>query len=145
MTSMLPHLDEICITADLIHVTRDLSIPEFSGDGEYLKHYSVDQLTRTLGTRNDDHANTFTARLLLLLESSPLVQPEIYGEIIQSIVDAYWRDFEGRDNEFVPAFLTNDILRFWRTLCVNYEAHTKKDPPPEKAKRSEERRVGKEC
>jgi predicted nucleotidyltransferase len=35
----LSRLTEICVTADLINVTRQLGIPEFSGDGEYLVHY----------------------------------------------------------------------------------------------------------
>jgi predicted nucleic acid-binding protein len=35
----------------------------------------------------------------------------------------------------MPAFLANDVLRLWRTLCVNYEAGTRTEPPEEKAKR----------
>src|SRR5580658_2234467 len=69
--SLLKHLDEICIKADLIEVTRKLRIPEFSGDGRYLAHYSVHEFTKALGTPEDDVTNTFTARLLLLLESRP--------------------------------------------------------------------------
>ncbi len=73
----LSRLDEICIKADLIDVTRKVSIQEFSGDGEYLVHYTVDQLVKTLGHPNDDASNTFTARLLLLLESKPLFGDEV--------------------------------------------------------------------
>ena len=71
--SLLKRLDEICIKADLIEITRKLGIPEFSGDGHYLVHYSVREFTKTLGTPHDDVTNTFTARLLLLLESCPLL------------------------------------------------------------------------
>src|SRR5258708_39538201 len=39
--SLLKRLDEICIKADLIEVTRQFQIPEFSGDGRYLVHYSI--------------------------------------------------------------------------------------------------------
>src|SRR5438552_17572008 len=35
----------------------------------------------------------------------------------------------------MPAFLANDILRMWRTFCVNYEARTQSEPPRKKAKR----------
>lgn len=69
----LRKLDEICLKAELIEMTRTLSIPDFSGDGEYLRHYTVDELVGSLGSSNDDATNTFTARLLLLLESRPLV------------------------------------------------------------------------
>src|SRR5262245_52672945 len=71
--SLLKRLDEICIKAELIKITRKLDIPEFSGDGQYLDHYSVHELTKSLGTPEDDAINTFTARLLLLLESHPLL------------------------------------------------------------------------
>jgi hypothetical protein len=35
----------------------------------------------------------------------------------------------------MPAFLANDILRLWRTFCLNYEARTRRDPPEQNAKR----------
>jgi predicted nucleotidyltransferase len=128
-------LDEILVKAKLIEAVRNLGIQDFSGDGEYLNHYSVTELVRTLGTPEDDITNTFTARLLLLLESRPLLESTVYQKVIHPVVDAYWRDYEGRENEFVPAFLANDILRLWRTFCVNYEARTSTEPPPKKAKR----------
>lgn len=132
---MLRPLDEILIKADLIEATRKLGIPDFSGDGEYLQHYGVNELVRTLGTPEDDVKNTFTARLLLLLESRPLLERTVYQDVIEPVIAAYWRDYKDYKNEFVPAFLANDILRMWRTFCVNYEARTATDPPRKKAKR----------
>ena len=69
----LSGLDEICIKAELIDATRKLKLPDFSGDGQYVVHYTVKDLTATLGQPDDDARNTFTARLLMLLESRPLV------------------------------------------------------------------------
>ena len=74
----MKRLDEICVKADLIEVTRAAGIQDFSGDGRYLVHYSVDEFTKALGTPEDDVANTFTARLLLLLESRPLLEGAVY-------------------------------------------------------------------
>ena len=132
--SLLKRLDEICIKADLIDATRRLGFPEFSGDGRYLTHYSVHDFTKTLGTPEDDVTNTFTARLLLLLESRPLLEAAVYKEIIEDVIAAYWRDYEDHKEDFMPAFLANDILRLWRTFCVNYEARTERKPEGEKAK-----------
>ena len=132
---LLKHLDEICIKAALIDVTRQLGIPEFSGDGRYLVHYSAHDFTKTLGTSEDDVTNTFTARLLLLLESCPLLEDQVYREIIEEVIGAYWGDYEDHETDFMPAFLANDILRLWRTFCVNYEAGTKKIPEEQRAKR----------
>src|SRR5713226_3280643 len=131
----LPRLEEICIKADLIQATRDLHFPEFSGDGEYLEHYTEDELIGTLGQPEDDANNTFTARLLMLLESQAVVGVSVYERVVKNVVAAYWRDYEDHKNEFIPAFLANDILRLWRTFCVNYEARTETDPPEKKAKR----------
>lgn len=133
--SLLKRLDDIRIKADLIEVTQELKIPEFSGDGKYLVHYSVQQLTETLGKPEDDALNTFTARLLLLLESHPLLEASVYKDVIEEVVAPYWKDFADHKGDFVPAFLTNDILRLWRTFCVNYEANTSSEPTEENAKR----------
>lgn len=132
--SQLSRLDEICIMADLIEVTRQLGIQEFSGDGRWLVHYSVDDLIKTLGMPEDDVENTFTARLLLLLESKALLGEVVYREVIDDVIAAYWRDYEDHKTDFMPAFLANDILRLWRTFCVNYEARTERMPELEKAK-----------
>jgi hypothetical protein len=132
--SRLSRLDEICIKADLIEATRKLNMPEFSSDGRYLTHFSVHEFTKTLGTPEDDVTNTFTARLLLLLESYPLLESTVYREIIKEVVDAYWRDYDDHRQGFIPAFLANDILRLWRTFCVNYEARTERVPKEEKTK-----------
>lgn len=131
----LSRLDEICMKAELIETTRRLGVQEFSGDGEYLVHYTVEDLVKTLGHANDDASNTFTARLLLLLESKALIGSDVYAEAIDQVIAAYWGDFEDHKNEFVPAFLANDILRLWRTFCVNYEARTAREPVEKKAKR----------
>jgi len=132
---LLPRLDEICLKASLIKATRDQNLPEFSGDGEYLVHYTVGELVKTLGQPSDDSSNTFTARLLLLLESTPLIGEQFYGNAIGQVIRAYWRDFDDHKNDFAPTFLANDILRLWRTFCVNYEARTKSEPDHKKIKR----------
>jgi predicted nucleotidyltransferase len=131
----LRRLDEICIKAKLIEKTREQKFPEFSGDGEYLVHHTTDELTGTLGKPQDDASNTFTARLLLLLESRFLLCEAVYKDIIDDVVNAYWRDYDDHKTEFMPAFLANDILRLWRTFCINYEARTQTDPAEKKAKR----------
>jgi predicted nucleotidyltransferase len=126
--NVLRRLDEILIKAELIEVTQQLGIPEFSGDGRFLDVHSVHELTKTLGRPEDDVTNTFTARLLLLLESRCLVEEKVYREVIQEVIAAYWRDYGDHKANFMPAFLANDILRLWRTFCVNYEAGTERVP-----------------
>lgn len=132
--SRLSGLDAICVKAELINATNNLGIPEFDGDGRYLVHYSVQDFTRTLGTPEDDVTNTFTARLLMLLESTPLLSTPVYDSALKQVLAAYFRDYQDHSNDFMPAFLSNDILRLWRTFCVNYEARTERTPEDKKKK-----------
>jgi predicted nucleotidyltransferase len=134
-TPALSRLNQILVKADLIEASRKHGFPDFSGDGEYLTHHTAGELLDTLGKPEDDANNTFTARLLLLLESAPLVGESAYSRIVGDVIASYWRDYQDNKNNFVPAFLANDILRMWRTFCVNYEARTQSVPPERKAKR----------
>jgi hypothetical protein len=131
----LSRLQEILLKAELISATKNLNIQEFSGDGEYLIHYTQQELVEALGKRDDDAKNTFTARLLLLLESKPVLGPKVYERTIDSVIAKYWRDYDDHRDRFIPAFLANDILRLWRTFCVNYEASTSSEPIEKRAKR----------
>ncbi len=128
-------LDLICVMADLIRATGELGIPPFDSDGEYLAHYEVKTLVSYVGKPYDDAVNTFTARLLLLLESTPLIGVDTYDAAVDAVIGAYWRDFDGHESAFIPAYLANDILRLWRTLCVNYEARTAQQPESKNIKR----------
>jgi len=132
----LSRLNEIIVKADLISAVRGAGFPEFSGDGKFLVHHTSRELVKNLGKQDDDASNTFTARLLLLLESKPLIECAVYKAIIEDVLSKYWHDYEGKANNFIPAFFTNDILRLWRTFCVNYEANSGSDAEVEKAERS---------
>lgn len=117
----LPFLSFIKLTSALISRTEAMGFPPFSGDGKFLEVRNVSAIERVLGSPDDDSTNAFTARLLLLLESTPVYDAELYRDLLAAIVGFYYRDFEGHDGDFAPNFLINDILRFWRTLTLNYE------------------------
>jgi predicted nucleotidyltransferase len=134
-TGELKGLNGIRLLAKLIDATEAVKFPPFSGDGEYLEIHNVGELIRLLGTREDDHTNVFTARLLLLLESRPILGSTVYGSALRQVIDSYWRDFEDHKRDFRPTFLVNDISRFWKGLCVSYEAAGPPASNEEKAKR----------
>lgn len=113
-------LREIRLLAKLIHVNTSLSLPEFSGDGRYLKVHSVTRIVNGTGDSNDDSENFFTTRLLLLLESKSIWNEDLRGRAIDQVLENYFKDGKGKKN-FTPLFLLNDILRYWRTVCLNYE------------------------
>jgi len=109
------------LAAELIKLARELDFEEFSGDGEYLKVHNVRYIGEQLGSRHEDAENGFTARLLLLLESEPIFNEELYARMLSEVVGFYFEDYGANAGSFRPTFLLNDIMRFWRTLCLNYE------------------------
>ncbi|MCC8408719.1 nucleotidyltransferase domain-containing protein [Mucilaginibacter sp. UR6-1] len=117
----IKNLDEIILKADLIKIIRELNLPDFSGDGEYLTIHHLEDIIEKLGSPSDDYYNYFTARLLLLLESKPLFNDELYDIAISNIIDVYYNDYPDHKETFSPIFLANDIMRFWKTMCLNYE------------------------
>lgn len=133
--SSLSGIDEICLKADLIAAARAIGITKFDADGKFLSHYPIFALTGNIGTSDDDNSNTFTSRLLVLLEGRPLLGAKVYSDSVDSIITSYWRDYQDHRDDFAPAYLLNDILRLWRTFCVNYEARTESVPLDKKLER----------
>jgi hypothetical protein len=130
----LTRLNEILLKADLIRASDKLKFPRFSRDGQFLQHHTARKLIQSTGNQNDDAENTFTARLLLLLESKPLAGSEVHARTIDDVIGKYWREWPDYQNQFMPAYLANDILRYWRTLCLNYEASPSEQSPSEQSK-----------
>jgi hypothetical protein len=122
------------IDASLIKIARELKFPPFSNDSQYLQVHSLNEMLDKLGGAEDDFKNFFTARMLLLLESRPLFGESAYRRILTSIIDAYFRDFHDHTGDFHPLFLVNDILRFWKTLCLNYE--NRRNRPEDRAQKN---------
>jgi UTP:GlnB (protein PII) uridylyltransferase len=127
---LLTKLDEILVQSELIRAAKKLGFPPFSQDGRFLHHHMAKRLIDATGDQRDDYENSFTARLLLLLESRPLVGEAVHKAVINDVIAKYWREFSGHSDQFMPGFLANDILRYWRTLCVNYEASTVEPKEP---------------
>ncbi len=119
--SPVSRLDEMRLFARVIEVGQQMNFPTFSNDGEYLRVLFLDDVLRTMGSPEDDSQNYFTARMLLLLESTPVVNHEFLRKMVDKIIEAYFRDYPDHIRSFRPVFLINDILRFWKTLCLNYE------------------------
>lgn len=116
----ISRLQELQAFAELIRLNDELGLQPFSGDGQYLKIHELDDIISGTGGLEDDSENLFTTRLLLLLESQVIAGASVYDYSIAQVLDMYFRDGRGRKN-FRPLFILNDILRYWRTLCLNYE------------------------
>ena len=113
-------LFKIVLFSKLIVINERLEFPPFSNDGEYLKVYFMEDLQSGTGSRLDDSENLFTARMLLILESQFVANEPVYRKHLSRILKLYYRD-QSETSPFKPIFLLNDLLRYWRTMCLNYE------------------------
>jgi hypothetical protein len=127
------------LAAKLIGLARELEFEDFSGDGEYLQVHNVFYIGEQLGSRHEDAENGFTARLLLLLESQFVFNESLYEAMLEKVVGFYFEDFQANETTFRPTFLLNDIMRFWRTLCLNYEHKRRSKRTPAKTPAQEEK------
>jgi predicted nucleotidyltransferase len=137
-SAKVSRLSELRLFAQIIEAGEQQEFPTFSNDGEFLKFLYLDDMLEMLGGREDDAQNFFTARMLLLLESAPLVNTDFYRQMLASIVEAYFRDYPDHAIDFRPVFLINDIIRFWKTLCLNYEHRRNKPDDDLLRKRSQQ-------
>lgn len=116
-----PKLKEIELFADFIRIVNESGFPEISNDGQFLEVLSLEKMMTDFGAPSDDFDNLFTARMLLLLESRCLFNEVKYNQLMQAVLSTYFRDKEDHRDDFRPTILMNDIVRYWKTLCLNYE------------------------
>lgn len=81
-------------------------------------------LIHQIGGQDDSNRNT-TQRLLLLLESRAIGRDEAHDRVLRGILNRYLmndpREYQPHPVSLrVPRFLCNDVVRYWRTMCVDY-------------------------
>lgn len=120
----------------------ELDLPAPSQGGGFLRMHTAKSLCERMGTPEDDATNTFTARMLLLLESRALVGDDVYASLVQKVLDAYWQNAKGHEDDYQPFVLVNDVVRYWRILLLNYVAkNTEKAKELAEPERGAERRL----
>jgi predicted nucleotidyltransferase len=84
------------------------------------------ELIHHIGGHADSNRNT-TQRILLLLESRAIGPADAYERVLRAVLARYLDNdisflTRSRSGEHykVPRFLLNDIVRYWRTVCVDY-------------------------
>lgn len=117
---MEQNLNKYIFFSKLYEINYTMNFPEPSRGGEYWSFINKTDFL-DIGSRKEDFNNSFTARLLFMLESKPLYNERVYNQLIEETVSKYFVDYKDHQDEFYPLFLMNDILRYWYTLTLNYE------------------------
>jgi hypothetical protein len=82
-------------------------------------------LLHLIGGQDDTNKNT-SLRILLLLESAPIGTEAVHARVVRAIISRYLQEEEPyvlarEEPRFkVPRFLLNDVVRFWRTMAVDF-------------------------
>jgi len=80
-------------------------------------------LLHLIGGHDDTNRNT-TQRILLLLESLAVCRSEAHERVIELVLNRYIEDDRGllfsKRSLLVPRFLLSDIIRYWRTITVDF-------------------------
>lgn len=84
------------------------------------------ELVHRIGGEEDSNRN-ITQRILLLLESrAPIAEDTVRERVLRVLLNRYLSDDFGHlspaDQGRVPHFLLNDIVRYWRTMAVDFAA-----------------------
>lgn len=84
-----------------------------------------DRLVQDIGLDEDDNSN-FTRRLLLMLESVPVTGAAAYRTVRKEVLDRYLD--ESVKAYRPPRFFLNDVVRYWRTICVDFAGKEHEGP-----------------
>jgi len=82
-------------------------------------------IVHEIGGQNDTNRNT-TQRILLLLESHPIgSRADAHERVLRAVISRYLEEdthplIQDSTKYRVPRFLLNDIVRFWRTMAVDF-------------------------
>lgn len=85
------------------------------------------ELIHKIGGSDDSNRNT-TQRILLLLESAAVGDPLVCRDVVRGVLRRYIEEdlpAMGESAFRVPHFLQNDVVRYWRTMTVDF-AHKRR-------------------
>jgi hypothetical protein len=86
--------------------------------------FAAVSLADRIGLDEDDTRN-LTRRMLLMLESVAVHGDDVRVQARDTVLDRYL-EYHHRDFR-PPRFLINDLIRYWRTICVDFEGKVAQD------------------
>lgn len=116
----LVDLEQLSSKCHMTLVEKDLKAPNASGvlgEPMYLQQASIDLIGRQ-GLEGDSNA-ALTHRMLLLCESTYVAGETAWREGLEHIREAYLEHHRKQGRP--PRFLLNDVVRYWRTMCVDFQ------------------------
>lgn len=117
--------DEQIRFRDRLRGELKLKLP--AADGVFENPLPIKAISSLIGGRDDTNDN-ITRRMLLILEGEWLFNSDLFKKIREELLGRYLRDCS--DSDKICMFLLSDIIRYWRTICVDYEHKVSADRKP---------------
>jgi predicted nucleotidyltransferase len=111
----------------VIEIIKSLGLEPPSSDGVFAKSLCLAELIKNIGGKNDRN-ESITRRMLFLLEGEWLLNEPHFRAARKNMIRAYVKDDIAADK--VCRYLLSDIIRYWRTMCVDYEYKQAHGKPP---------------
>ena len=98
-----------------------------SSGGAFSAVIPTSELLKNYGGSQDTN-ETITRRMLYLLEGEFLTEKDAFIDLRRQIIDKYVSNTP-RDHQ-LAFYLLNDVIRYWRTIAVDYAQKTQGDDKP---------------
>ncbi|WP_147110043.1 hypothetical protein [Tateyamaria sp. syn59] len=100
---------------------KDIGLVMPAHGGVFENPLKINNLLRTIG--GDEDTNEFiTRRMLFLLEGEWTFNQQLFEQTRSRLIERYVADDLG--DHKLSLFLLNDVIRYWRTICVDFEHKT---------------------
>lgn len=102
---------------------NEVTLSDPGTSGLFGSSVQFEEIVSNIGLQGDTNHN-LTRRILLLEESIALTNPEQHSQGLEKIISRYLEAKSKNSSTYVPRVLLNDIVRYWRTLTIDYHAKT---------------------
>lgn len=98
-----------------------------SADGAFGSSLECGTLSKNIGGMLDDNAS-ITRRVLFLIEGVPINNKDLFAKQRDELIDRYVSN-DISDHQ-IGLFFLNDLIRYYRTICVDFEYKTVETSKP---------------
>ncbi len=126
---MIVHNGYLTEEESKVEVVREcagkLGIETPNPEGAFSRPIRLADMVESIGSKDDD-LNSTAQRLLILMEGRAIFNPGFFKHIMLTLINRYMKYVE-EEPEKEALVLLNDIIRYFRSICINVEFNFWKD------------------